>query len=147
MKVIINAKHGGFGLSDAAYERLAQLGVPVRRHKDEQRDPVTNLYVDEPDNEGEIIFDRELTPEGTDSFNDIYHKYKGKSRMQQRYWDTWTSSKRDHPLILKVVEEMGAAANAYCADLKIVEIPDGVEWQIDEYDGLEWVAEKHRTWS
>jgi hypothetical protein len=28
----------------------------------------------------------------------------------------------------------------------VVEIPDGVEWEIAEYDGLEWVAEKHRTW-
>jgi len=31
--------------------------------------------------------------------------------------------------------------------LKIVDIPDGVEWEIEEYDGMEWVAEKHRTWS
>lgn len=33
------------------------------------------------------------------------------------------------------------------ASLKIVEIPDDVEWEICEYDGLEWVAEKHRKWS
>ncbi len=25
-------------------------------------------------------------------------------------------------------------------------IPDDVKWQIEEYDGLEWIAEKHRTW-
>jgi hypothetical protein len=29
----------------------------------------------------------------------------------------------------------------------VVEIPDGIEWSIQEYDGLEWVAEKHRTWA
>jgi hypothetical protein len=33
------------------------------------------------------------------------------------------------------------------AELKIVDIPDDVEWEIDEYDGKEWVAEVHRTWS
>ena len=38
-------------------------------------------------------------------------------------------------------------ANGNHADLKIVEIPANVEWQIDEYDGAEWVSEKHRTWS
>jgi hypothetical protein len=33
------------------------------------------------------------------------------------------------------------------AKLKVVEIPDDVVWTIMEYDGLEWVAEVHRTWS
>jgi len=33
------------------------------------------------------------------------------------------------------------------SELKVVEIPDDVKWQLEEYDGLEWVAEKHRTWS
>jgi hypothetical protein len=45
------------------------------------------------------------------------------------------------------VESLGALANGYCAELKVVEIPDGVEWSIHEYDGSEWVAEAHRTWS
>jgi len=30
--------------------------------------------------------------------------------------------------------------------LKVVEIPDDVEWNVQEYDGNEWVAEKHRIW-
>jgi hypothetical protein len=42
---------------------------------------------------------------------------------------------------------MGGMANGACADLKIVEVPDEVDWYIEEYDGNEWVAEKHRTWS
>ena len=33
------------------------------------------------------------------------------------------------------------------AKLKIVEIPDDVEWIIEEYDGKEWIAEDHRRWS
>ena len=33
-----------------------------------------------------------------------------------------------------------------CSTLKIIEIPDDVDWIIEEYDGNEWVAEKHRTW-
>ena len=31
-------------------------------------------------------------------------------------------------------------------DSFFVEIPDDVEWQIEEYDGSEWIAEKHRIW-
>lgn len=31
-------------------------------------------------------------------------------------------------------------------DLKIVEIPDDVEWEINSDDFREWIAEKHRVW-
>lgn len=54
---------------------------------------------------------------------------------------------RDSPVLIRIVEEMGRAADGAYAALKVIEIPDGVEWQIDEYDGQEWVAERHRTWS
>ncbi len=53
---------------------------------------------------------------------------------------------RDHPLLVRVVDELGEAASDNIAKLKIVEIPDGVEWHIEEYDGNEWIAENHRTW-
>jgi len=54
---------------------------------------------------------------------------------------------RDDPYLIRVVEELGEAAADKYSQLKIVEIPADVDWQIDEYDGHEWVAEKHRTWS
>lgn len=53
---------------------------------------------------------------------------------------------RDDPLLLQVVEELGAATNGRMASLKVVEIPDDVDWEVEEYDGLEWVAETHRRW-
>ncbi len=30
--------------------------------------------------------------------------------------------------------------------MQIVEIPDDVDWEVMEYDGMEHIAEKHRTW-
>jgi hypothetical protein len=54
---------------------------------------------------------------------------------------------RDCPHLVQVIETLGTAANGDCAELKVVEVPDGVEWHIEEYDGDEWVAENHRTWS
>ena len=54
---------------------------------------------------------------------------------------------RDDAALIQVVQELGDGANGYCADLKIVEIPNDVDWYIEEYDGNEWVAERHRTWS
>jgi len=54
---------------------------------------------------------------------------------------------RDDPYLVKIVKELGMAANGPHANLKIVEIPGDVKWHIAEYDGAEWVAEDHRTWS
>ena len=146
MKLVINKCYGGFGLSEAAYEKLIEWGVPVRAYANQDRGE-DGLYKDQPLNDGEVIFDRELTPPGADSFNDIYHKYKGKSRFSQRYWDSWTRDNRSHPLVLRVVEELGEKADGECAELKVVEIPDGTEYEIGEYDGIEHIAEKHRTWA
>jgi len=53
---------------------------------------------------------------------------------------------RDSEHLIAVVELMGRAADGGYAELKIVDIPDDVNWCIEEYDGREWVAERHRTW-
>jgi hypothetical protein len=39
------------------------------------------------------------------------------------------------------------SANGGNANIKIVEVPEDVDWEIADYDGVEWVAEKHRTWT
>ena len=54
---------------------------------------------------------------------------------------------RNDPALVEVVEVLGEAANGFAASLKIVEIPEDVEWCVEENDGREWVSEKHRTWS
>lgn len=53
---------------------------------------------------------------------------------------------RANPKLVKCVEELGEDASGLYATLKVVEIPDNIKWQIERYNGLEWVAEKHRTW-
>jgi hypothetical protein len=68
-------------------------------------------------------------------------------------WKDWQEDwsyydiERNNQYLVRVVEELDNEANGRFSELKVVDIPDEVEWQIDEYDGLEWVAEKHRTWS
>ena len=52
---------------------------------------------------------------------------------------------RDCPVLVEMVER-GDVDSVY-SDLRVVEIPDDVNWYIEEYDGLEHVAERHRTWS
>ena len=54
--------------------------------------------------------------------------------------------KRDDPLLIQVLEEMGDEASAEMAEVRVVGIPDGVKWTIHYYDGLEHVEEAHETW-
>ena len=72
-------------------------------------------------------------------------RYNELAGTNLKYWSY--REKRNNPLLVQVVEELGAKANDTFADLKIVDIPDDVEWYIHEYDGLESVYEQHRTWS
>ena len=53
---------------------------------------------------------------------------------------------RDDPALIATINRLGSKANGEYAILTIVQVPAGVEWYIDNYDGKEWVAEKHRTW-
>jgi len=48
---------------------------------------------------------------------------------------------------VQMVEELGKKANGDYSKLRIVQIPDDVNWYIHEYDGMEHVAEQHRTWN
>lgn len=91
-KIVINARHGGFGISEIAGKRYYELaGVKASEYR----------------------------------------------------WEL----KRDDPHLVQVVQELGKAANTCYSELKVVEVPLDVEWTIHEYDGCEWVAEAHRTWS
>ena len=58
----------------------------------------------------------------------------------------WPEIERNNPKLVECVEKLGEEANDMCAELKVVEIPDDVNWEIGEYDGLEWVEEVHRRW-
>ena len=58
---------------------------------------------------------------------------------------------RDDPDLIRIIRQLGLKESAgHFASLRIVKIPDDVPadgWIIQDYDGIEWVAEKHRTWS
>lgn len=53
---------------------------------------------------------------------------------------------RDDPHLVQTVREMGTAANGKYSQLKVVEIPVNVDFEVEEYDGSEKVVEKHRVW-
>ena len=70
---------------------------------------------------------------------------KAVSLLGETYNYEW-EIQRDDPELVRVVEALGAEANDRHAELKVIQIPEDVDWEIKEYDGIEHVAEKHRTW-
>lgn len=70
--------------------------------------------------------------------------YKDDIQEENCFWEMDLC--RADPTLVEVVEELGEKANSRYSTLKVVEIPDDVRWEIAEYDGMEHVAEKHRTW-
>lgn len=53
---------------------------------------------------------------------------------------------RNDPALVQVVEEFGDRVNDHYSELKVVEIPDDVDWVVEEYDGSEYVREVSRKW-
>lgn len=132
-KVVINNCFGGFGLSYKATMQYAEIkGIKLYARFD---DTTKKIY----GNKAYI---------GNDA---ILHHYstspiiEGEEPPNKRYWSD-RDIERDDPILVQIVKEMGKEANGYYADLKIIEIPDGIEFTIEEYDGNEHIAEKHRTW-
>lgn len=79
------------------------------------------------------------------SFDDYYDYFEvtkdGKTEAIYEF-----EIQRDDPALVWAVEILGKKSWGRYAELKVVEIPDDVDWFIQEYDGLEHVAERHRTW-
>jgi len=126
-KIVINACFGGFGLSDKACEKL----INEYNWKVIDADVLYNLSDEEIEKLGKHLIIRDERSILTKLYRIPYHL---------------SGEIRDDPDVVAVVEELRREANAKCAELKVVEIPDDVEWEIEEYDGNEWVSEKHRRW-
>ena len=136
--IVINADYGGFGLSHKAVMRIAELkGIKLYAYVN----PVWNYKEYVPyngDGNSPIIyyFTKKLTDKDNTNDNEFWKKYSWNDRDLQR----------DDLTLVQVVKELKKEANGYCANLKVVNIPADVNWEIEEYDGAEWVSEVHRTW-
>jgi len=116
MKVAINTQYGGFGLSDEAFEALLKR-KGIEFEKVDSSFGCSNYYA-----KGHVDDDEYFI-------------------SQYEYYEP-----RNDPDLIAVIEEFGDNAHGWAASLKIVEIPDDVDWYVEEHDGLEHIAEKHRTW-
>jgi len=133
MKIVINDCFGGFSLSIAGVKRYAEIkGIEVYPYE-------MALMVDE---------NKPLKPYAGDDnmwVSWATKEVKTREELNNNYFSE-RDIKRTDPALIQLVEELGEKADGRCASLKVIEIPDGIEYEIEEYDGNETVAEKHRTW-
>ena len=129
MKIVVNRCYGGFGLSHEAMLRYLVLKGHTPYW---EVDELTKKYFG-----GDPSLNKGVVHYGTqpDFMSEGNPGYLYDSDIV-----------RNDLILVRVVEEMGDAANGQHAELAVVEIPDGVVWEIEEYDGREWIAEEHRTW-
>ena len=138
MRIVINNKYGGFGLS---YEGVMKYG--------ELKGIKLYAFTEKRDDKGNLDFHKFVQYNGTGEKPFIIH-YSRKPLKNETYEEDAYFSDRDiernDSALIQVVEELQEKANDICASLKIIEIPDDIDWEIEEYDGNEWVSEKHQTW-
>lgn len=143
MKLVINATYGGFGLSEAGVRRYAEIkGITLYPEPREKWNDILGptWWTVPPEKRGPFVKDEDWHTTALEE-----RAASNKRHDEQTIYDL--DIPRNDPALVQMVEELGEAANGRCAALKVVEVPDGVDWCIEEYDGNEWVAEKHRTWS
>jgi hypothetical protein len=130
MKVVINTCYGGFGISTECAKRYFELkGLTVY----EMPSSFCTQYLLVPLEEFEVQYE-------LDKKNSYYEK---SNAMCFSFYNI----ERDDPFLIQAVEELGEEASDRYSELRIVEIPDGIDYTIEDYDGKEWIAETHRTWS
>jgi len=138
MKLVINGDYGGFCPSYLAQKiYLERLGKECFFYKmDKFENPLRKIDMPDPSKVELSVFVTTIDLGDSVEFSEI-------SDNMLRTHDIERSDK----ILIEIVEMLGSAASAPFSKLKIVEIPDDVEWEIEEYDGWEYVAEKHRTWA
>jgi len=143
MKVLINKCYGGFSVTPEVIKRLVILEA-----KCIEKIAPKKYYGRE--SEWKKDFPNYLDMGGGFfAHKHEYNVYKDGFLYQliDGYGDEKSKTRTDKDLI-SVFEELGSKkSSGMCAKLGVVEIPDGIDFVIEEYDGYESVAEKHRTWN
>ena len=140
MKLVINTCYGGFSLSDEAMRFIAnEMGINLWVEPDPQFNTLTNYWTVPPEARPKPVVN-----------DDWYYMSDAERTAHNKAYEASQLSTHDMDRtsrhLIKAVETLGERANGGCADLKVVEIPDGISWELDEYDGIETVRETHRSW-
>lgn len=127
MKVAINKCYGGFQISREGYEWL----IKNKAWKVTDYNKSGRGYEDDT---AQLVKTRDYK---TKEWNGDYYLVHDRSGPEIR----------TNPDIIEMIETLKTSVNTSVSKLQVIEIPDGIDFEIEEYDGIEWIAEAHRSWS
>jgi len=129
LEVVINRCYGGFSVSKETLEELYKMKSDVL-----EKTPMKEYF----------------QKDETQEYIESHIKMCGlmiKDEQVIALKDRRDKLIRGNTDLIAVIKKLGDKANGQCAKLEIIEVPADVEWEIDEYDGMESIEECHRSWS
>ena len=149
MEIVINRKFGDYGISALATKELAKLKgrdcyfFKLKISENEKYKPISLE-----ETEDVFIWVAYSVPNPNDfrlNEPDEDGLYKSANKRADEISLSDIANDRSDKDLISVIKNLGEKANTRFSELKVVEIPDDVEWYIDEYDGIEVINET-RSW-
>lgn len=138
MEVVINADYGGFGLSHEALLWLHERGCKSIVRK------ATEYFGN---NTKDLEKAKKVWKQYLEDKKDGIFVYTFSPDMEYILSEkNYEKSFRSDPLVIECVKTLKEKANDRYSALEVITIPDNINWEIDEYDGLEHIEEVHRRW-
>jgi hypothetical protein len=154
MKVIINKCYGGYGFDPFTIQKYADAKN-------------VKLYWYERDYGNSCVFPRErfvkTTIEKINADESLHMGYYSMIKDMGEYlvfdWNKEDyddvlgkylfkfpeeSESRTDSVLIEIIEKYGKLNTHGCHNPQVIEIPDGVEWTVNDYDGMETLVEKYR---
>ncbi len=134
--MILNKCFGGFVVSGKCYDLYAK-----------KKGIVLHKYLPEEDGDDFV----KVTGERKEVFTRYTTKdYGDRVKVEKFDWRTCIQldgAYRTDGALIECIEELGDEASVEgFSELRIVEVPDDLNYVVDEYDGLETLHEAVRTW-
>lgn len=138
MKVILNKCFGGFRPSAEAYRLYAKKkGIKLFPYEANGFNDYQKTTWDKAQESGSML---------TMYFTKDFGTRTAGSEGCGDYHFSLREESREDPILIEVVEELGKRASSCVSNLVVVKIPDGMDYMIDDYDGMETLHEKVRVW-
>lgn len=138
VKIVYNACYGGFGLSDKAIRRYAEIKRITLYPEDNSKYDFTTYWTKPQEERDNILSSEEFMRASMDQRQESNEAYDS-AVLEPR------EIERTDPALVQVVEELGKYANSRFSDLQIETLEKGQKYVIDEYDGLETIVTIENT--
>ena len=139
MKIAVNKCFGGFDLSNQAVQRYLELTGKecyfynqIKRSYSDGKNEYVKCNASNENSLFVSVSTRDLG-EKTEEIPDEDYFYYGRIE-------------RTDPALIQTIEELRGDASGRFGNIQVVEIPDDINWEISDYDGIETVEEVHRSW-